>query len=109
LWLGGSFARGFEVSVDGRRVSTVKDELSAFGGYVHVADLPLRADVHRFTLAYPHADLTSGSGDDEFTSLSAIALQPQSPRSELIEVAPRQAAKLCGRPLDWIEIVARTS
>ncbi len=107
LWLGGSFARGFQVSVDGRRVGTVKDELSAFGGYVHVADLLLAAGVHTFTLTYPHADLTPGSANNEFTSLSAIALQPQSPASEEIEVAPRQAAKLCGRPLDWIEIVAR--
>ena len=42
LWLGGSFARGFEVSVDGRQVGTVSDELSAFRGYVHVADLPCK-------------------------------------------------------------------
>lgn len=106
LWLGGSFARGFEVSVDGDRVGTVKNELSAFGGYVHVADLLLEAGVHKFALTYPHADLAPGSGDNELTSLSAIALQPQSPTSELIEVAPQQAYHLCGRPLDWIEIVA---
>ena len=109
LWLGGSFARGFEVSVDGRRVGTVSDELSAFGGYVHVADLPLQAGVHTFTLTYPHAGLAPGSANNEFTSLSAIALQPQSPPSEAIEVAPRQAARLCGRSLDWIEIVARVA
>jgi hypothetical protein len=105
LWLGGSFARGFDVSVDGEHVGRVKDERSAFGGYVHVADLFLTAGVHTFTLTYPHADLTPGSGENEFTSLSAIALQPQSPPSELIEVAPQQASRLCGRPLDWIEIV----
>ncbi|HEY3865833.1 MAG TPA: hypothetical protein VGL54_07095 [Solirubrobacteraceae bacterium] len=107
LWLGGSFARGFEVSVDGDRVGTVKDELSAFGGYVHVADLSLAAGVHTFALTYPHAGLAPGSGDNELTSLSAIVLQPQNSPSALIEVAPRQASRLCGRPLDWIEIVAR--
>jgi hypothetical protein len=37
--------------------------------------------------------------------LNAIALQPRSPASKLIEVSPRQATELCGRPLDWIEIV----
>jgi hypothetical protein len=105
LWLGGSFARGFEVSVDGNRVGTVKDELSASGGYVHVADLLLEAGVHTFALTYPHAGLTPGSGNNELTSLSAIALEPKSPASELIEVAPRQASRLCGRQLDWIEIV----
>jgi hypothetical protein len=30
-----------------------------------------------------------------------------SPPSEAIEVAPRQAARLCGQSLDWIEIVTR--
>jgi hypothetical protein len=88
-------------------VGTVRDELSAFGGYVHVADLPLQAGVHTFTLTYPHAGLTPGSGDNSLTSLSAIALQPRSPASKEIEVAPRQAARLCGRSLDWIEIVTR--
>jgi hypothetical protein len=107
LWLGGSFARGFEVSVDGAQVGTVKNELSpdAGSGYVHVANVFLLAGVHTFTLSYPHADLAPGSGDNELTSLDAIALQPQSPPSKLIEVSPRHAVELCGRPLDWIEIV----
>ena len=102
LWLDGSFARGFEVSVDGRRVGRVKDEL---GGWVQVADLSLTAGIHTFALAYPHADLTPGSGDNESTILTVIALQPQSPPSELIAVSPQHAARLCGRPLDWIELV----
>ena len=86
LWLEGNFARGFEVSVDGRRVGRVKDELSGFleGGLfsaLHVADLSLTAGIHTFVLTYPHADLTPGSGDDELTSLSAITLEPQSRRA----------------------------
>ena len=105
LWLDGSFGRGFDVSVDGRAVGKVKDELSSFSGYVHVANVFLAPGIHTFALTYPHADLTAGSGLGEFTSLSAIALQPQSPPSELISVPPRQAARLCGRPLDWIELV----
>ncbi len=114
LWLDGNFARGFDVSVDGRRVGKVKDELSDFVGgglfsALHLADLSLTAGIHTFVLTYPHADLTPGSGDDERTSLSAITLEPQSPPSELIAVSPRQAARLCGRPLDWIELVRTSS
>lgn len=105
LWLGGSFARGFQVTVDGQRVGSVEDELSAFGGYVPVADLLLSSGVHTFALTYPHPDLSPGSGDDQFTSLAAIALEPEGPASELLSVAPRDASSLCHRPLDWIEIV----
>ncbi len=107
LWLDGSFERGFDVSVDGRAVASIKDESSIFSGYVHLADVFLTPGIHTFSLTYPHADLlTPGSGDNELTSLSAISLEPQSPASELISVGPRQAVRLCGRPLDWIELVS---
>jgi hypothetical protein len=105
LWLDGSFARGFDVSVDGHHVGRLKDEQSASSAFVHVADVFLTAGVHTLTFTYPHADLTPGSGNNESTFLTAIALQPQSPRSELISVSPRQATRLCGRSLDWIELV----
>lgn len=108
LWLGGSFARGFEVSVGGRDVGRVRDELTSTGGYVHVIDLLLDAGTYTFTLTYPHSDFTPGSGDNWFTSLAAIALQPLNPPSALIVLPPNQAGRLCGRPLDWIEIVARS-
>ncbi len=108
LWLDGSFARGFVVSVDGRRVGSVKNELGG-DGWVQIADVSLAPGVHTFTIAYPPADdLTPGSGDaSRFTSLSAVALQPhEDPASELLTLAPSQAQTLCGRPVDWIEIVA---
>jgi hypothetical protein len=85
----------------------VKDELSPIGGYVHVGDVPLSAGVHTITLTYPDADLTPGSGDNAFTLLSAITLVPTRPPSAMIRVTPTQAGRLCGRPLDWVEIVRR--
>jgi hypothetical protein len=105
LWLYGSFDRGFDVSIDARHVGRIKDELSSFSGYFHLADVFLAAGVHTFTFTYPHADLTPGSADNEFTSLTAITLQPQSPPGELTSASPEHAAQLCGRPLDWIELV----
>jgi hypothetical protein len=107
VWLDGSFGLGFDVSVDGEHLGTLKNELSLFSqmAFVHLADPFLEPGVHTFVFTYPHADLTPGSGNNEFTSLAAITLQPQKPASELITVAPQQAARLCGRPLDWIELV----
>jgi hypothetical protein len=105
LWLGGSFARGFQVAIDGADVGSVENELTTIGGYVHVADVELEAGTHEITLTYPDADLTPGSGNNAYTSLTAIALQPTNPKSRLITVPPERAEELCGRPLDWIEIV----
>lgn len=106
LWLNGSFGRGFDVSVDGRHVARIKDELAGSGAYYPLANVPLTSGIHTFALVYPHADLTPGSGDNEFTALSSIALVPQVPASELLSVPPQRAEQLCARPLDWIEIVA---
>ncbi len=119
LYLGGSFGRGLEVRVDGRKVGTVKDQLSGFANsnFIPVATVFLSAGVHRFEYTYPHPDLTPGSGetlgngeyasDDRFTSLYATVLQPlDSPPSELISVSPAEATRLCGRQLEWVEVVS---
>ena len=110
LWLGGSFARGFEVSVDGHHLTTLKDELGNIGAFSPAGQLFLDAGVHTFEFTYPSPNLTPGSGSNEFTSLTAIVLNPtERPTSELVTVPPDQATALCGRPLDWIEIVVPNS
>ncbi len=107
VWLGGSFSRGFEVSVDGHLLGRVKDELLAIGEYAPVGVVYLTPGVHVFALTYPHSDLTPGSGDNQQTSLAAISLQPLGrPATQLLSVAPARARSLCGRSLDWVEIVA---
>jgi hypothetical protein len=117
LFLGGIFGRGFEVRVDGHKVGRVKDELTGFIGFVPVAKLFLSAGVHKFEYTYPHADLTPGSGetlgngafasDARFTSLLAVVLQPlDSPPTELISASPAETRGLCGRPLEWVEVVS---
>jgi hypothetical protein len=107
VWLGGSFSRGFEVSVDGHHLGKLKDELLDIGEYAPVGEVYLTPGVHVFALTYPHADLTPGSGDNQQTSLAAISLQPLSrPPAQLLRVAPGKARSLCGRSLDWVEIVA---
>jgi len=106
LWLGGSFARGFQIRIDGRYAGTVKDELGSIGDYAPVTTLYLSAGVHTLEMTYPHPGLTPGSGDNTFTTLSTIALQPLSPDSQILTVSPREAGTLCGRPLNWLEVVA---
>jgi len=72
-----------------------------------MAKLHLTAGVHTIDITYPPADIwTPGTGNNEYTTLQEIALQPlQTPREQMLSVAPQQATALCGRPLDWIEVV----
>jgi hypothetical protein len=108
LWLGGSFARGFTVSVDGRRIGAVADALDPVGAYERVGSpLTLAPGTHAITIAYPNADLSPGNADsEEYTSLTGIALSPPSSQMRLVSVKPAAARSLCGRSLDWLEVVA---
>jgi hypothetical protein len=106
LWLGGSFGRGFDVTVDANGLGRVKDELANIGQYVSVGTRVLSPGTHVITLRYPGPDLTPGSGAED-TILSAIVLEPMDdPGTAMLTVNPSQARTLCGRELDWIEVVA---
>jgi hypothetical protein len=107
LWLGGSFERGFDVSVDGHPVGNVSDQLNPFGdGYNEVGvPIELGAGVHTISLTYPKEDLSPGSADTEqYTSLAGIVLAPAT-AAGYIHVTPAKASTLCGRSLDWIEVI----
>jgi hypothetical protein len=116
LFLGGDFGRGFEVRVDGRKVGTVKNQISPFASFIPVADVSLPKGAHTFEYTYPRADLSPGAAetlatgeyasDVRFTTLAAVLLQPlQYPPSALLSVSPARARSLCGRPLEWVELV----
>jgi hypothetical protein len=107
LWLGGSFARGLRVTVDGRYLGSVKDELFSINGYAPVGELRLGPGVHTLRITYPEADLTPGSGNNANTILSEITFEPLgSPGTRMLTVSPANAQTLCGRSLDWIDVVA---
>lgn len=108
LWLGGSFARGFVVRIDGHLVGSISDELNNLGDYNQVGGpLVLAPGTHTITVTYPKANLAPGDADSEqYTALSEIALAPLSPSPKQVQVPPAKAGELCHRTLDWIEVVA---
>ena len=114
LWLGGSFDRGFSVTVDGRRIGSVSNELNSIAAYDRVGvPITLGPGVHTIAVTYGSETLAPGSADaEEYTSLTAIVLSPplypSTVAAQMLHVAPRNARSLCGRSLDWIEVVAPT-
>jgi hypothetical protein len=113
LWIGGSFDRGFVVAVDGHRIGAVANQLEPTGGYAQVGPrLTLGPGVHTVTVTYPSANLSPGNADLDslgYDQLTAIVLSPPlypDPDSgAMLTVSPSDAHTLCGRSLDWIEIV----
>jgi hypothetical protein len=111
LWLGGTFSRGFEVTVDGRRIGDISDALDPVGAYERVgAPLDLSAGSHTITVIYHgESPFAPGSADTEvptYDELSAVALSPPTSSAHYLTAAPAKAGELCGRSLDWIEVIA---
>jgi hypothetical protein len=108
LWLGGSFIRGFAVSVDGHPLGSISNALDPPGAYERIgAPLTLARGPHTITVSYPNSNLGPGSADSEsYTSLFAIALSPPAGTMHYLEVSPAHAQTLCGRTLDWLEVIA---
>jgi hypothetical protein len=105
LSIAGVFTRGFDVAVDGKPLGLVANQISDINGYVPVATIHLPTGVHTFTFRYPKAGIGPGAGDNQFTELDEVALLPETPAPQMLTVPASQATTLCGKALDWIELV----
>ncbi|HEV8149546.1 MAG TPA: hypothetical protein VGP61_05115, partial [Gemmatimonadales bacterium] len=104
VWLGGSFGRGFDVSLDGRSVGAARFELSNAGQYLRLGEATLGRGAHEVTLRYGDGDLRPGTSA-RLRPLGPLILSPAS-RSAIVQyLHSRDAGRLCGTSLDWIEVV----
>jgi hypothetical protein len=103
VWLGGSFARTVTISIDGRRVGSLRNMLTETGQWTSFGSLRLRAGRHTVTLRYGGSELTPGSGAGPF-ALGPLAFSLNQPE-QLVSVAATNARSLCGHTLDWVEAV----
>ncbi len=104
LWLGGSFDRGFTATVDGRAAGSVSYEINPPGQYEPAGMVRLARGEHAVALHRSGLTLHPGTQSDQ--PLTDVALEPLGAPARLLRVPPANAGKLCGRALDWIDIVA---
>lgn len=102
VWVGGSFRRDLEVSVDGRRIGEARHQLTHLGVYTPFGSLPLTAGTHDVALRYTAANLRPGSGG-AYSYLGPLVLSRSTAALPVEIVAPSQARSLCGKSLDWVE------
>ncbi len=105
VWLNGSARAPITLSVDGRKVGEVRDQLQEPGQYMQFGNVDLEPGRHTVQLQYGGGDWRPGSGGLP-EKVGPLALTLDAPQPALLHVAPSDAHSLCGRNLDWLEGLA---
>jgi hypothetical protein len=104
LWIEGSFGRGYDVWLDGRRVGHVEDHLNGRDQYGFVTAVQLDPGRHVVTLFRGGGSLRPGDGVLEFLGPILLTQRLDDPYA-VRRVPAARAESLCGRWLDWVEAV----
>jgi hypothetical protein len=106
VYLGGSVRPLVDLSVDGKEVSSVRQDLNNSGEYVPLGTANLSAGSHTISMTFHGADLHPGSGGVA-QPIGPLALTDQDAADTRISYLPASRAdQLCGEPWDWIEAVS---
>jgi hypothetical protein len=107
-WLKGNFGRAIEVSVDGRPLGSVSGQSGNEGNYARAGSVRLSPGTHVLELERGGGSLRPGDGTP--TNLDAVVFERAEGRASAVRVLePSRWRLLCGKLVDWVEIVRRRS
>jgi hypothetical protein len=104
FWLGGSVSGSVELRVDGAQVAGVRGQLNNDGQYVSLGQGTLREGGNELLLRYSAGGWHPGSEVPQ-EPVGPLVLRPVLGAEPILSAAPAAARRLCGRRLDWIELV----
>jgi hypothetical protein len=105
LYLQGSTRNRLTLLVDGIEVGEVKPQLNAASQFLYFGRVPLEAGPHEIELALDGQSLAPGSGGPP-EAIGPLVLSPAvNEDPPLVELPAAQARQLCGRHLDWVEVL----
>jgi hypothetical protein len=105
VWVGGSMHGPLSITVNGTSVGHVRNVLQYAGEFVPFGSVRLPAGQATLDVDYGGSDLLPGSGGLTPDTIGPFVLERQGPPQGLLEVAPKNARALCGRDLEWIEVL----
>lgn len=109
VWVEGSVGRAVSVRLDGeRRVGEVRDELGNPGSWLPLGQVDLAAGRHPLDVIVGRGRFAPGTGGDDadLRHVGIVMLQPVADQARKVQtVAPEDWRSLCGRHLDWVEVV----
>jgi hypothetical protein len=101
-WLGGDWYGLASMSVDGRTIGSMREELDWPGNFTDMGTIRLSKGRHRVKMTYSTGGLHPGSGVTPY-AFGPAYLTLENARDPFVTLPPTQARGLCGRRLDWLE------
>ena len=101
VWLNGTILRKVSISIDGKRVGSVAESGSLYAPF---GTVQLTGGTHSVTLRFGSSSLAPGTQATIYP-LGPLALVPAGAPAAVERLEPAQATSLCGKSLDWIEVV----
>jgi hypothetical protein len=108
VWFDGDFSQKFTVSIDGHQVGSIINQLGPLQQATKIATIQLTAGRHTVTISRPAANSLLPGADDPNPNNRAVGplmFVNNSPNYTVSTIAPKQAKTLCGKSLDWLEII----
>lgn len=104
VWLEAAVSQHFPVWVGRRLIGTTPNELGPPGQFVRIGRVTLMAGSQPVEITRPAPNL--GPGQDGTTRyLGPLMLVSEPDPPPVMQISPGDARSLCGRSLDWLEIV----
>jgi hypothetical protein len=104
VWLGGSFSQHYSVWIGRRMVGATPLDVGPPGQYVRIGQIMLPAGSAPVLIVRPANRSTAGE-DATTQLLGPLVLTRTDAPPPVEEISPNKARSLCGRPLEWVEIV----
>jgi hypothetical protein len=105
VWIAGSIRGRMELVIDGEEVGSVRHLLNNSGLFTDLGEAELAAGQHSLELVYTGADLHPGSGGMTEPPGPIVLTADEAAEAKVEEIDVVDAADLCGRNLDWYEIL----
>jgi hypothetical protein len=104
VWLDAAVVRRFDVWVAGEHIGYAQNQLGPPQQFVHVGQVTLAPGLHQVKIVPATGSVRPGQ--DATTQLIGPVMLVQAPDPPPVRVInPSGARSLCGRSLDWLEIV----
>ena len=104
LWVGGAVLGHLSLTIDGRRVATMRHRMNHRGDYEPLAVVALSSGRHR--LGFDYTERLVDGINDRFL-MGPVALSPAGPPVEPAVLPAGDVDSLCGERLDWVEAIPR--